>query len=36
MMSKTRATFADLWSDYLFFRINVVLAGVGLFSLLFR
>lgn len=36
MMSRTRGTFAVLWSDYLFFRINVVLAAIGLFSLLFR
>ena len=34
MMPRMRTTFAALWRDYWFFRLNVVVAAVGVLYLL--
>jgi len=36
MMARARMTFAALWRDLWFFRINVVLAAAGVLYLLIR
>ena len=36
MMANTKQTLSDLWNGFWFFRINVVIATVGLFYLFTR